>query len=94
MEPQQIAVLARDPVTLGDLGGLSGDVGDSGELARRRPDAHDRRDREAELPRAQLGVVARDHAGPLEPLNALGDGGRRHPDATAKLGHAETTVRL
>src|SRR5918996_6380140 len=45
------AVLAGDAVALDDLGRVAREVGDRAQLARRRADANDRRQREAELAR-------------------------------------------
>ncbi len=94
MESQQVAVLPGDPVALPHLRRLARDLGNPLELARRRPDPNDRRHREAERRRIDLGAVARDHARALEPLDALGDRGRRHADAAAELCHADAAVGL
>src|SRR5919198_335881 len=88
------AVLAGDAMALDDLGRLARELGDLGDLARRRADADHHGERIAERPRVDPGVVADDRAVALEPLDALGDGGRREADAAAGLGEAEPAVVL
>jgi inner membrane transporter RhtA len=94
VEPQEVAVLARDPVALGNLGGSARDLGDALKLARRRADANDRCDRIPERRRIEVGVVAADGPGTLEALDPLGDRRRGEPDAAPELRHAQTTLGL
>src|SRR4051812_43991349 len=81
-----VAVVAGDAVALGDLGGPAGELGDLGDLLRRRAHADDHAQRVAERTRVDLGPVAGDHTRRLQPLDALGDGGRGQADAAAELG--------
>src|SRR5579862_7653915 len=87
------AVFAGDPETLGDLRDLGGQLGDPRQLAGGRLDADDRLELVAERSRVDLGSVAGDDAVALEPLDALGDGGRREADPPAKLGERDAPVR-
>ena len=77
MELHEEAVFAGDPVALDDLRDLLGDLGDLVELARGGADANDRGERVADRLRVGRRVSLSPPAGPLEPLDALGDGGRR-----------------
>lgn len=58
VKTEEAAVLARDPVALGDLGRLTRNLRDALELARRRPDADDRCDRIPETPSGSSAAVA------------------------------------
>ncbi len=93
-EPHEEAVLARDPVALHDFWDFTRRLRDPLKLPGRRPDPDDGRDRETDRLRVDLGPVPGDHPGPLEPLNALGDGRRRHADAACKIRGREPSVRL
>ena len=64
----------------------------SSAASRVRLDADDRGQRVAERPRVDLGAVAGDHAVPLEPLDALGNGGRGEADATAELRERDAPI--
>src|SRR5215212_11188208 len=88
------AVLAGDAVALDDLGRRARQVGDLVDLARGRADADHRRQRVAERARIHAGVVAGDNAVALEPLDALGDRGRRETDPPSELGEADAAVAL
>src|SRR4051794_18523881 len=79
------AVLAGDAVALHDLGRVARELGHLGDLARGRPDPDHHRERVAERPGIDLGVVAGDRAVALEPLDALGHGRRREADAPPQL---------
>src|SRR5215208_1936072 len=70
----EVAVLPGDAVALDHLWGALGQVGDLVQLARRRPDADHDAEREAHGPRIDLGPIALDHTGLLEPGEALGYG--------------------
>lgn len=94
MESQEVAVLARDPVAFGDLGGVARNLRYALKLARRRADTNDRRDRKPQRRRVEIRVVAANGAGTLETLDPLGDGRRREPDAAPELGHAQTAFGL
>ena len=87
------AVFAGDPVALGDLRDLGGELGDPRQLAGGRLHADDRLELVAECARVDLGSVARDHAVALEPLDALGDRRRREADPPAQLGERDAPVR-
>jgi hypothetical protein len=76
---QEVAVLAGDPVALGDLGQLAGDLGDQLEVARGWADPDDRADGVAEGARLHLGVDAEGAAvdEPAQPFgHRRGDAGR------------------
>ena len=92
MEAKEVAVVARDPVALGHLGRLAGDLGDALQLSGRGADADDGRDREAECARIELGAVAGNDARALQALDALGHGGRGEADAAAELRHRDAAV--
>ena len=62
VELHQEAVVTGDAVALDDLGRLAGELGDAGQLPRRRSHPDDRGDPVAERARVDLGVVAGDHA--------------------------------
>ena len=94
MEAQEVAVLACDPVALGNLDGVPRDLRDALKLARRRADSNDRCDRIPERRWVEVRVIATNGAGTLEPLDPLGDGGRGEPDAASELGHAQSALGL
>ena len=94
METQEVAVLAGDPVALGDLGGVARDLRDALKLARRRAYANNGGDRIPERRRIEIGVVAADGSGTLQALHALRDSGRGEPDAASELGHAQPALGL
>ena len=71
-----VAVVACHAVALDHLRRLAGELGDVLDLTRGRADADDRAERQAERARVNLGVVALDGPGLLQPLEPLGDGGR------------------
>src|SRR5262245_65072945 len=81
-------------MALDDLGNRGGQLGDLGELARSRPDPNPGRHREADRGRIDLEPVATDHPALLEPLYALGDRRRGHPDPAAELRHADSGIGL
>ena len=76
MELHVEAVLAGHAVALDDLGRRARDVGDGGDLPRRRAHPQHGGERVAERARLDVDAVAGDHAVALEPAQALGDGGR------------------
>src|SRR5512133_1889241 len=88
------AVLARDPVAVDDLGNLSRQLRDLLKLAGRRSNANDCGDWKPDCLRIDFGAVGRDHAGALEPLDALGHSRRREVDAAAELGDRHARIRL
>jgi len=81
-------------MALADLGRLAGDLRDALQLTRSRADADDGCDGVTESGRVEVGLVAPDHSGALEPLHTLGDRRRREPDATSELGHSESPAGL
>ena len=83
---QEEAVVARDPVALDDLGRVAGELGDLRELARRRADAQDRRQREPE--RAGSTAAWKPVIAPASCSRATrsATAGADRPDAPAELG--------
>ena len=64
------------------------------ELARVRAHSDDDADREPERARVELGPVAGDHSGRLEPLHPFGDCRRGEADPPPELGHAQPRIVL
>jgi hypothetical protein len=75
VELEDIAVLARHAVALGDLGRVAGGLRHHAQPRAAGADPDQRADRVPERARIDLGLVG-DHAGVLEPAEALGRGGR------------------
>ena len=75
-------------------GVLARQLGDLADHARRGPDAQDDAELVAERARVDVGAVAADDAGLLEPREPLADGRSGQPDAPAELGEAEPRVVL
>ena len=71
-----------------------GERGDLGDHPRGRPDAQDHAQLVAQRARVDVGVVAADHAGLLEPREPLADRGRGQPDAPPQLGEAQPRIGL
>ena len=88
------AVLAGHAVAFHDLRRLARQLGDLGQLARRRLDPHHGAERIAERARVHLGAVAADHAVGLQPLQPLRHRGRRQAHAAPQLGHRRAGVLL
>ena len=93
-EAHEVAVVARDAVALDDLGGAPGELGHLLQLPRRRPDAQHHAQRVAERARVELGAVARDRTGLLEPREPVRHRGGGEADAAAELGVRQAGVGL
>ena len=74
--------------------GVERELRDLLQLAGGRPHPHHGRDRKADRLRIDLGAIARDHPGALEPLDALTYRRRREVDPPAELGHGDPGVGL
>ena len=94
MHLEEEAVLAGDAVALDHLRALTRDLADLLELTRRRRDADDRCDREAERDGVDVDAVATDHTLALEALHALGDGGCREVHAPPERSHRKACIAL
>ena len=75
-------------------GRLPGELGDLVQLAGGRPHADDHAQREAQRAGVELGAVAADDPGLLEPLQPLADGRGGQADPPAELRQAEAGVGL
>src|SRR3954447_6421884 len=90
----EVAVLAGDAVALDDLGRALGELRHLAYLAWRGPDPDDHPERQTERARVDLGAVALDHAGLLEPRQALGHRRRGKPDAATQLRERQAGIFL
>jgi len=75
-------------------GRLPGELGDLVQLAGGRPHADDDAQREAQRAGVELGAVAADDPGLLEPLQPLADGRGGQADTPAELRQAQAGVGL
>ena len=87
-------VFARDAMAFDDVRRLLRELGHPLQLSGHRPDADDRRDRQAERLRIEVEPVAADHAGLLQSLDALAHRRSRHADLARQLGHRLARIGL
>ena len=88
----QEAVLTGDAVALHDFGSALGELDDAPKLAGSRTNADERGHRKPECFGIHIEAVAGNDTGLLQPLDALSDGGRGHPDPASQLGHRHAGV--
>ncbi len=80
------AVVARDLVAFHELRDLLDQPLDPPQLARQRPDAHDRLERVAQRHRVHVQGIGADHARFLQPPQAVGHARRGHADLARQVG--------